>query len=73
MITCAHTVCKNTFFGLRTFRKSKDDLANTTYKYDTQYSGNCSNIHNGVGDQYHINSSDRYGTLIGMPSLVYKS
>ena len=54
MITCAHTVRKNTISCLRTFRKSKDDLANKTYKYETQYRVNSSDIHNGVGDQYHI-------------------
>ena len=36
------------------FAKNKDDLANTTYKYETQYRGNISDIHNGVGDQNHI-------------------
>ena len=54
MITCVHTVRKNTISCLHTFRKSKDDLENTTYKYETQYRGNSSDIHNGVGDQYHI-------------------
>ena len=28
-----------------------DDLADTTYKYETQYGGNSSDIYNGVGDK----------------------
>ena len=54
MITCAQKMRKNTISYLRTIRKNKDDLTNTTYKYKTQYRGNSSDIHNGVGDQYHI-------------------
>ena len=51
MITCAHKMRKNTISCLRTIRENKDDLANTTYKYESQYRGNSSDIHNGVGDQ----------------------
>ena len=47
---CAHK-CKNTISCLCTIRKNKDD--------ETQYRGNSSDIHNIVGDQYHID-------LIGM-------
>ena len=54
MITCAHTMRKNTISCLRTIRKNNDDLANTTYNYETLYRGNMSDIHNGMGDQYHI-------------------
>ena len=44
--SCVHMMHKNTISCLHTIRKNKDDLANTTYKYETQYRG--------VGDQYHI-------------------
>ena len=54
MITCVQKMRKNTTYYLRTIRKNKDDLTNTTYKYKTQYMGISSDIHNGVGDQYHI-------------------
>ena len=49
---------KNNFSCLHTIRKTKDDLANTTYKYQTQYRGNCSYIHNDMGDQCHIALKD---------------
>ena len=52
MVTCVNTMRKNTISCLRP--PKKDDLANTTYKYETKYSGNNSDIHNAVGDQYHI-------------------
>ena len=52
MITCAQKMHKNTISCLRTIRKNKDDLANTNDKYEAQYRGNSSDIHNGVGDQY---------------------
>ena len=39
-------MCKNTISCLRTIRKNKDDLANTTYKYETQDRVNSSDIHN---------------------------
>ena len=42
------------YFLLHTIIKNKDDLANTTYKYETQYRGNISDINNGVGGQYRI-------------------
>ena len=45
---------KNTISCLRTIIKNKYDLANTTYKYETQYKGNSSDIYNGVDDQYLI-------------------
>ena len=54
MLKCADKMCKNTISWLRTIRKNKDYLAKKTYKYETQYSGNISDILNGVGDQYHI-------------------
>ena len=44
-------------------QKNNDDLANTTYNYETQYSGNGSHIHNVVGDQY-------YTALTGMVSIA---
>ena len=52
--SCMHMMRKNAISCLRTIRKNKDDLTNTTYKYKTQYRVNSSDIHNGVGDQYHI-------------------
>ena len=61
MIPCAQKMRKNTISCLCTIRKTKDDLANTTYKYDTQYRGNSSDIHTGVGDQYH---RDQTGTVL---------
>ena len=45
---------KNTSSCLGTIRKNKDNLAKTTHKYETQYKGNSSDIHYGVGDQYLI-------------------
>ena len=54
MLTCAHKMSKNIVSCFRTIRKNKDDLAKTTYKYETQYRGNSSDILNKVGDQYHI-------------------
>ena len=47
MITCAQKMRKNTISYLCTIRKNNDDLANTNYKYKTQYKGN-----NSVGDQW---------------------
>ena len=58
---------KNTISCLCTIRKNKDDLANTIYKYDTQYRGNISDIHNGVGDQYRIVLTGMV-PLAGMPN-----
>ena len=52
MIKCAR---KNTISCLHTIRKNKDDLANKTYKYETQ----------GWGWPIPY-SSDRYCTLAGM-------
>ena len=54
MITCAKTMRKNTISCLGTIRKNKDDIGHVTYKYETQYRGNSSDIHIGVGDQYLI-------------------
>ena len=50
MITCAHTMCKNTISCLRTIRKNEEDLAKKTYKYKAQYRGNRSDIYTGMGD-----------------------
>ena len=52
--SCAHMMRKNTIFCFRTIITNKDDLANTSYKYKTQYVGNVIDIYNGVGDQYCI-------------------
>ena len=65
MITCAQKIRKNTISYFCTIRKNKKDLENTNYKYNTQYRGNISDIHTGVGDQYQ--RFDRNGTLAGMP------
>ena len=62
MITCAQKIRKNTISCLRTIRRKK--TRKKTYKYDTQYRGNRSDIHTGVGDQYH--SSDRYAQFADM-------
>ena len=40
---------KNTISCVPTISKNKDDLGNTTYKYEIQYRGNSSDIHIGAG------------------------
>ena len=72
MITCAHTMRKNTVSCLHTIRKNKDDLVITTYKFKMQYSGNSSDIHNGVGDRYHIALTDIVPQQ-GCPTRRYES
>ena len=68
MITCAHTMRKNTISCLRKIRKNKDDLANTAYKYETQSRGNSSDIHN---DQNHISLTGMV-PYQGCPTRRYK-
>ena len=48
---CIHDA-KNTISCRHTIITNKDDLANSTFKYETQYRGNIRDIHNGVGDRY---------------------